>query len=157
MRQAQGRSAGAGNGVVRPVAGWLLGALVLIASCARTPPEQALRESMAGLQAAIEARDASALQDYLAEDFIGPDGLDRAGARRIATLYLMRHDRVGVTIGPLDISLQEPHATVRFTAAMAGGGGRLLPDSGQVYAVQTGWRLEGDAWKLTSASWKPQL
>lgn len=112
---------------------------------------------MAGLQAAIEARDASALQDYLAGDFIGPDGLDRAGARRIATLYLMRHDRVGVTIGPLDISLQEPHATVRFTAAMTGGGGRLLPDSGQVYAVQTGWRLEGDAWKLTSASWKPQF
>lgn len=112
---------------------------------------------MAGLQAAIEARDASALQGYLAEDFIGPDGMDRAGARRIATLYLMRHDHVGVTIGPLDVSVQERHATGRFTAALTGGGGRLLPDSGQVYAVQTGWRLEGDEWKLTSAGWKPQL
>jgi ketosteroid isomerase-like protein len=131
--------------------------MALTVSCARTPPEQALREAVAGLQTAVETRDASALQDYLAEDFIGPEGLDRAGARRMATLYLMRHERVGVTMGPLDVSLQEPHATVRFTVALTGGGARLLPDSGRVYAVQTGWRLEGDEWKLTSATWKAQL
>jgi hypothetical protein len=157
MREARNRSAGAGSEGIRPSAGWLLATVLLIVSCARTPPEQALREAVAGLQAAVEARDGAALQDALAEDFIGPEGLDRAGARRMATLYLMRHDRVGVTMGPLEVSLQEPHATVRFTAAVTGGGGRLLPDSGQVYAVQTGWRLEGGEWKLTSASWKPQL
>jgi ketosteroid isomerase-like protein len=133
--------------------GGILIAVALIASCTRTPPEQALREAVAGLQASVETRDASALQDYLAEDFIGPEGMDRAGARRMAALYLMRHDRVGVTMGPLDVSLQEQHATVRFTAALTGGGDRFLPDSGRVYAVQTGWRLEDGEWRLTSATW----
>lgn len=126
---------------------------LLLAACARTPPEQALREAVAGLQSAIESRDAAAVQEYLAEDFIGPEGLDRAGARRMAALYLMRHDRIGVTPGPLDIALSDTHARVRSTAALTGGSGQLLPEAGNLYNVETGWRLEGGRWKMTSATW----
>lgn len=135
----------------------LLAGLIALAACTRTAPEQALREAVAGLQAAVEARDAAVLQGYLASDFVGPDGLDRAGARRMATIYLMRHDRIGMSLGPLQLQLQDRHATVRFTAVFTGGSGRLLPESGRVYAAETGWRMEGGEWKLTSATWKPQL
>src|SRR5690606_3325309 len=51
----------------------------LAAGCARTPPEQALRDAFGGLQAAIESRDAGDVAGFLAEDFIGPGGLDREG------------------------------------------------------------------------------
>lgn len=125
----------------------------LLSACARTPPEQALREAMAGVQTAIEERDAAALASHLAEDFVGPDGLDREGARRMATLYLMRHKRVGATLGPLDIQLQEDHASVRFTAALTGGSGRLLPETGSLYDIRTGWRIEDGEWRMTSATW----
>lgn len=133
----------------------LLGMALL--ACSKTPPEQALRDAMAGLQSSIEAGDASAVRDYLADDFIGPDGLDRSGAHRLATLQLMRHNAVGLTIGPLDISLQADHATVAFAAAMTGIEGRFLPQSGQIYAVETGWRLQDDQWLMTSAYWNRQL
>jgi ketosteroid isomerase-like protein len=129
---------------------------LVLSACAKTSPEQALREAVGGLQAAIESRDAAGVQDSLAEDFIGPDGLDRAGARRMAALYLMRHDRIGVTPGPLDITLQDTHARVRFTAVLTGGSGRLLPETGDVYKVETGWRLEAGRWKMTSATWTAQ-
>jgi hypothetical protein len=56
--------------------------MLVLAGCARTPPEQALRETMSGLQTAIESRDAAAVHALLADDFIGPEGLDRDGARR---------------------------------------------------------------------------
>ena len=39
----------------------------------------------------IERRDGSALQESLADDFIGPDGLDRDGARRTAQLMFLRY------------------------------------------------------------------
>lgn len=130
---------------------------LIMAACAKTPPEQALRDAVAGLQAAVEARDASAVQSFLAEDFIGPDGLDRDGARRMATLYLMRHDNIGITVGPLAVQMQENHARVDFAAALTGGSDRLLPESGQVYAVRSGWRIEDGDWKMTSVSWEPEL
>lgn len=130
---------------------------VLFAACSRTDPEQALRASVVGLQAAVDARDVSAVDDVLAEDFIGPDGLDRQGARRMAQLVFLRHQHVAAKLGPLEVTMQDDHATVRFTAVLTGGAGGLLPDAGQLYDVKTGWRLQEGGWKLTSATWTPQL
>lgn len=149
-------STGSGHRLV-----WNLFAAAALAACAagcsRTPPEQALREAMAELQAGVEARDADVVEERLAEDFVGPEGLDRDGARRIAALQMMRHEKLGLTIGPLDVRVQDDHATVRFTAAASGGSGGWVPDSAQVYEVETGWRLKEGEWRMTSASWKPNL
>lgn len=132
--------------------------LLLLAGCARTAPEQALREALSGLQATIEKRDASGLQGMLADDFIGPEGLDRDGARRLAQAMFLRYRDVGAKIGPLDITLQgDRHASVHFSAAVSGGAGAVLPDSGQIYDVETGWRLEDGNWQLVSAQWQPKL
>jgi hypothetical protein len=128
----------------------------MLVACARTPPEERLRTTVAGLQVALEERDGSALQDVLADDFIGPGGLDRSGARRLAQGMFLRYRDVDARLGPLDISLHEHHATVRFTAALTGGSG-MLPDSGQVYDVETGWRLEEGEWRLVNAAWTPRL
>lgn len=136
---------------------WCLLALIAaLAACAKTPPEEKLRATVAGLQAAIERHDVPAVGDTLAEDFIGPDGLDRDDAHRMAQAMFFRYRDVGVILGPMAIDLQTQHATVRFTAALTGGAG-TLPDSGQVYDVETGWRLEGGEWRLVNARWKSRL
>lgn len=121
--------------------------------CRRTPPEQALRRDLSALQAAIETRDAGELRGFLAEDFIGNDGLDREGVRRLASLHFMRNNQVGVTVGPLDVEVQGKHATVRSTVVLTGGSRGLLPESGSIYEVRSGWRMEGDAWRMTSLAW----
>lgn len=131
--------------------------LLPLAACVRTPPEQALRETMSELQAAIESRDAAAVHALLADDFIGPEGLDREGARRLAQGMFLRYRGVGATIGPLEIVLQGQHAQVSFDAVVTGGSGGLLPESGQAYDVETGWRMEGGEWRLVNAQWRQKL
>jgi ketosteroid isomerase-like protein len=123
----------------------------------RTPPEQALRETMSELQAAVEARDAASVHELLADDFIGPEGLDRDGAHRLAQGMFLRYRGIGATIGPLEIVLRDQHAQVRFDAVVTGGSGGLLPESGQAYEVETGWRVEGGEWRLVNAQWRPKL
>ena len=135
---------------------WLTTCSLVLASCARTPPEELLREAVGEAQAAIEQRNVSALDDMLADDFIGPGGLDRSGARRMAQAIYLRYRDVGLTLGPLDLEVREQQATVRFTAALTGGAG-MLPESGQVYDVTTGWRLDEGEWQLVNANWKPKL
>lgn len=136
-----------------PVALLALG--LLLAACAQPPPEQRLREAIGELQAALDARASGGIGDRLAADFIGPDGLDRDGAIRMARLSFLRYRDVGVRLGPLDVQMQEAHARVGFTAALTGGSGGLLPDSARLYRVDTGWRLEDGEWLLTSADWRP--
>jgi len=125
----------------------------LLAGCRRETAEEALRADIAAMQAAIEARDASGTAAFLADDFVGNGGLDRSGARRLAALHFLRNADVGLTTGPLDVQLQDGHATVHTTVILTGGQGGLLPERGRVRSVTSGWRREGGDWKMTSLAW----
>lgn len=142
-----------------PIRTWFIALLAVMSTvgCAPTPPEQELREAMSAVQSAIEARDAGRMDEWLADDFIGPDGLDRAGARRLAQAMFLRHRDVGAKLGPVELALQEGHATVRFSAVLTGGSGALVPDAARIYDVETGWRRDDGEWRLTSARWTPRL
>ena len=139
--------------VRKALALFAVAAIAVAPGCSRTPTETQLRAEMAAAQAALEGRDVGALREVLADDFVGPDGLDRAGAGRLAQGVFLRYRDVGVTIGPLDITLRDEFATVRFTAAARGGAGGVLPQSAQVYDVETGWRFTDGEWRMTSARW----
>ena len=137
---------------------WLLPfALLLSAGCSRPPPEVALREAVAAMEASIDARDAGALARQLDDDFIGPGGMDREGARRTAALYFLQHARIGLVPGPLSIDIRDSGAQVSLTVGVSGGNSRLLPESGQVYDVRSGWRLRDGEWRMTSIEWTPKL
>lgn len=127
-----------------------------LTGCSKPPPEQALRESIGKLEQAALRKDSSEFFEYFAEDFSGSEGLDRESFRRYVQLIWLQNKDVGVQMGPLDVKLMDDRATVDFTVALSGGKG-LLPERGQIFQVQTGWRLEGDDWRLISASWKPSL
>lgn len=127
---------------------------MLAAGCSRTPPEQALRDTIAAMEDAAEARDSGALVEHFAEDFAGPDGMDRERFRRYLAVVWLRNREVGVTLGPLKLELVgSDRARVDFTAAARGGAG-WLPERAEVYQVSTGWRLEGEDWKLISVDWE---
>jgi ketosteroid isomerase-like protein len=132
----------------------LIAALALLAACTRTPPEARLRGTLAELQHAVAARDAAGIRGLLADDFVGPDGLDKAGAVRLAQGMFLRYRDVGVHTAPFDVQVQGGHASVRCDVVLTGGAGGLLPDTGQAYRVTTGWRLDGGEWRLVALEWK---
>lgn len=142
-----------GEGAKRNVA-VLLGMLLALAACARLAPEAKLRGTLAAFEHAVDARDAGGVRDVLADDFIGPEGLDKAGAVRLAQGLFLRYRDVGVHTGPFDVRMQGDHASVRCEAILTGSGGGLLPEAGQAYAVTTGWRLQGGDWRLVAIDWK---
>ena len=133
-----------------------MGLLLLVSACSRSDPEQAVRAQVDALQQAIDARDAGAVEDLLAEDFIGNEGMDRRGAKQLAAGVFLRHREIGARLGPVTVEPRgEREAIARFSVLATGGSGGLLPEQGQVYQVQTGWRLQDGDWKLLNASWTP--
>lgn len=116
-----------------------------------------MRETVAEFQAALQEGRHAALRQLLAEDFIGNDGLDRDGARGLAAGYRLRYRELGIVLGPLDVEFGDGHATVRTTAMLRGGAGRLLPDAASVYSVESGWRQQAGQWQMVSARWQPVL
>ncbi len=137
----------------------LIACLVGMAACTRAGPEDAIRAQVAALQSAIEQRSASDVADVLDEDFIGPQSMDRRAARQMAAVLMLRHQRIGVLMGPVEVALQgNDRATVRTRAALTGGeGSALLPDSAQAWRIESGWRLRDGVWRVTSLDWTPVL
>lgn len=133
-------------------------AAMLVSGCRKDDPEQAVRHRVEAMQQAIDARDAGDVEALLAEDFIGNDGLDRRGARQLAAGMFLRYRDAGARIGPVSVELRgESEAIARFSVLATGGDGGLLPEHGQVYQVETGWRLVDGEWRLLNAGWKPKL
>ena len=133
-------------------------AALLVSGCRKDDPEQAVRHHVEAMQQAIDARDAGDVEALLAEDFIGNDGLDRRGARQLAAGMFLRYRDAGARIGPVSVELRgESEAIARFSVLATGGDGGLLPEHGQVYQVETGWRLVDGEWRLLNAGWKPKL
>ena len=117
-----------------------------------------MRDRIGAMQEAIDARDAGAVNDLLADDFVGNDGLDKRGVRQLAAEMFLRYRDISVKLGPATVELRgERDAVATFTVLATGGSGGLLLDSGQVYQIETGWRLVDGEWKLLSAEWKPKL
>ena len=133
---------------------WLL-VVVLLAACSRAPAEQRLRETIAAMQAAAEAGDTGDFLDGVSPEFSGNSGqYDRRRLHAMLRAIALRHRDLGVTLGPLDITMHgEDRATVQVDAIVTGGSGGLLPDSGRHLRIDSGWRQEDGDWRCITATW----
>ena len=132
----------------------LLGAL-LLAGCSRDPSEQALRDTIEALETAGEERQVGDFMDHVAEDFAGNSAeYDRTGLQNLLRMVALQHQRISVVTSGMQIEMHGDRALVRMRILVTGGGG-LIPDSGQLFDTESGWRFVDGEWQLGSASWKP--
>jgi hypothetical protein len=133
-------------------------ALFVLASCARKPEEQRLREAIGSMQVAVESGQPRDFMAYLSTDFTGQDGsIDHDGLANILRAEVLRNDKIGVTLGPIGIEIQGDRATAHLIATLTGGSGGLLPERGEVYTIVSGWKKDGRSWRCYNATWSQQL
>lgn len=135
----------------------LLLTLLVLAGCRREPPEVRLRERISQMQKALEARNPGDFMDGVAEDFGSDSGMDRQALHNLLRAQVLRNASIGISLGPMEVSIQGERASVSFSAMATGGQGGLLPDSARPWAVTTGWRDSPDGWQLIHAQWQPIL
>jgi len=130
--------------------------LLAIAGCGREDAEAALRRQVQATLDALAQQQHGALMDVIADDFVGPQAMDRQGASQMARLYFLRFRQIGLLAGPLTVEMSAGRARVAFNAVLSGGQG-LLPDQAQAYQVDSSWRLDGGDWRMIALQWQPVL
>jgi hypothetical protein len=134
---------------------------VALSACRHTPADQAIRDTIAKMQAAGDKQDVSGVMKPVAEDFAGRGddeiNLDRKQLQQFLVLLRMQNGgEVHARLGSITVNLQgTERATADFTMLVTGGSG-LIPKDGQMEQVRTGWRLDHGDWKLISADWTAQ-
>lgn len=130
-----------------------------IAACgAPTTPEQEIRALIAAAEESAEARDASALKELVADDYLDPSGRNAADIRSYLHAWLVAHQSVRLLTRVDSIEIEgTEQARVAVTVGMLGR--EAAADSGWDLAGDV-WRFdirlarEGDDWRVTRAGWR---
>ena len=107
------------------------------------------------MEARVEAGERRPFMNYVHENFSGNRGsMNRDGLNALFIYQINRYQKLNVQLFPIHVTESgEGLAEARFRALVTGGP-NWLPESGQLYDVETGWALQGSDWLLVSASWK---
>lgn len=134
---------------------WMLW-LALLTGCSHDPSEQALRETLDSLEIAGETRDVGDFMARVSDDFVGNSSeFDRRGLEQLLRMVALRHQSISVVRSGLEIEMHGDRALVRMKILVTGGSGGLIPDQGQLFDTESGWRFTDGQWQLGNATWKP--
>lgn len=132
--------------------------LLLLAGCAGDPDQAALEATIAEAQSAAEEGEMGDVIALLTQDFAGQEGrYDKQMLRRLLMAIRMRHSDVSVSRVSTEFQMGESFATVKMKLLLTGGSGGIVPESGRLMDLETRWRVEDGAWRLTAAEWDGNL
>jgi hypothetical protein len=137
--------------------------IALVSGCSSAPesPEDAVRATVAAIEAAAGARDAGAVGEHVSEGYEDGHGNAKKDVLGIVALHLMRNQSVYTLSRILSVEFAEPdRAQVRVLAALAG---RPIPDPtalaglrADLYEFDVTLREEEPGtWRVTAADWHP--
>lgn len=130
-------------------------AIALLPGCAARDP---VRDLIDGVAEAADDRDAAALADLLADDFLGGDGSDKASVVATARQAFGAYRALDVSVEDLDVNRRGDSARATFRVTLMGapreigGVGDLVPKRA-TYDFDVSARSVDGSWKIATASW----
>lgn len=127
-----------------------------IAACSTEPDDAALRRILNEMESAIESGDVGAFMQPLDPEFTAQSGAMDARQLRATLLALrLRHENLSVNPGPAAVQLFDDRATIRLKVLATGGA--WLPETGQLFEIESHWRRVDGDWLCFSANWETAL
>ena len=137
------------------VFGAVFAALLLVACGEKLSVEQQIIATLRKMEIAAEEGKHFEFMDYVADSFGGQaSSMDRREFHRFMIFQMNQHRRLYAQFFPIyvqEIDMDRASANFRLLVT---GGGALLPESGQLFEVETQWLLDGGDWKLEKADWE---
>jgi hypothetical protein len=129
---------------------------LLLVACSKTPSvEQQIIATLRSMEVAAEEGKHFEFMGYVADSFGAQQGsMDRREFHRFMIFQINQHRRLHAQFFPIYVQeLDIDHASANFSLLVTGGGG-LLPESGQLFEVETQWLRDGGDWMLEAADWE---
>lgn len=137
--------------------GWIVLLLAInLTACARSEPEQEIREHIAAIQTAIEDRNASDVSDYLAEGFLANGHIDKQSLYRFLVAQFLGHNKITAAVTRLEIGIDElnPYRARMEGTGLVAGAEHWLPTDGNLVTFEGEWSFIEGEWRLSRLDWK---
>lgn len=140
---------------MRSALGAVLLTLLLVGCSEKLSVDQQIIATLRNMEAAAETGEHFEFMGYVADSFSGQQGsMDRREFHRFMIFQINQNRRLQAQFFPIYVQeTGENQASAHFRLLVTGGGG-LLPDRGQLFAVETRWLRSDSDWLLEEADWK---
>lgn len=130
--------------------------LLLTACSGELSVEQQIIATLRNMEVAAEQGEHFEFIGYVADSFKGQQGsLDRREFHRFMIFQINQNRRLRAQFFPIHVQdLENGNASAHFRILVTGGAG-MLPESGQLFEVETEWISSGNDWMLSNADWEP--
>lgn len=131
-------------------------AVLILAACGeKLSVEQQIIATLRSMEYAAEEGQHLEFMNYIADSFSAQQGsLDRREFHRFMIFQINQHRRLQAQFFPIFVTeTGKDTASARFKILVTGGAG-LLPESGQLFEVNTRWIREDNDWLLSGADWE---
>lgn len=131
-------------------------ALLLTGCSDNLSVEKQIIATLESMEEAAEQGEHFDFMEHVADSFAGQQGsMDRRAFHRFMIFQINQNRRLFAQFFPIHVQDSgNDRASAHFRLLVTGGGG-LLPERGQFFAVKTQWQLEGGDWLLIKADWEP--
>lgn len=129
--------------------------LSLLACSGKLSVEQQIIATLRNMEAAAEEGEHFEFMNHVADSFGGQQGsMDRREFHRFMIFQINQNRRLHAQFFPIHVKESDDNrASAHFKLLVTGGGG-LLPESGQLFEVETQWLRDGGDWLLDKADWE---
>lgn len=130
-------------------------ALFLTACSEKLSVDQQVIATLRNMEYAAEEGQHLEFMTYVADSFNGQQGsMDRREFHRFMLFQINQNRRMQAQFFPIFVQeTGENTASAHFKLLVTGGNG-LLPESGQLFEVETLWLRDGNDWLLNGADWE---
>lgn len=129
--------------------------LICLSACGKPPSDETrLRQALANIEKAAEAKTVRPLLDYLAEDFQGNGVYSKANIRGLLLIYFRQNPHIHVYMHISELIIQGTQANIRCEVIVAGRGEKIVPERGHILEIDTNWQKRDGQWQVVRASWK---
>ena len=134
-------------------------AVAAIAGCGgEASMEQQVIAEIRALESHVDQRERRPFMARVDNDFRGQDGsLDYQQLNALLLYQLRRYAEINTQLLPITVTPRGTEGAHARFQVMVTGGANWLPESGQLYQVETVWRRRDGEWRLLQADWRPVL
>ncbi len=130
-----------------------------VAGCGTPPPpaEETITTEIQAMRQAIVDGDTGPLRTRLHNQFKLQERNtthDRKAAERLITGLLYYYTNISITLTNIQVNpdpVRDDKASATFNALVFAGRGGFLPETGQLFRIESTWELDGNDWKLRNA------
>lgn len=119
--------------------------------------ESRLRQAVADMEKAAEAKQLRPILAYLGDDFLGNRMYRKANIGAMLLLQFRQNQHVHVLLHVTRINIKANRAQLRCEVLLAGRDKQIVPERARALVIESDWQKRDGEWRVVRAGWRDPL